>query len=155
MSADMYNVQMGQPNEAFRIESEDRFANEAELVARLQNFRALTNSAVMCNFYPADGDQLLKLLRLVTGWDMDIEELVQTGERIFTMMRLLNLKLGYDTKNEGLPLLVLKPLEGATEGHVPDIEAQLQTWYKYRGWDRKTGRPPKDKLEKLGLEDLT
>lgn len=155
MSADMYNVQMGQPNEAFRIESEDRFSNEAELVARLQNFRALTNSAVMCNFYPADGDQLLKLLRLVTGWDMDIEELVQTGERIFTMMRLLNLKLGYDTKNEGLPLLVLKPLEGATEGHVPDIETQLQTWYKYRGWDRKTGRPPKDKLEKLGLEDLT
>ncbi|MFW9964896.1 MAG: aldehyde ferredoxin oxidoreductase family protein, partial [Candidatus Sifarchaeia archaeon] len=81
MSADMYNVQMGQPNEAFRIESEDRFANEADLVARLQDFRALTNSAVICNFYPVDGDQLLKLLQLTTGWDMDIEELVQTGER--------------------------------------------------------------------------
>ncbi|MFW9842338.1 MAG: aldehyde ferredoxin oxidoreductase family protein, partial [Candidatus Thorarchaeota archaeon] len=68
MSADMYNVQMGQPNVAFNIESEDRFANEADLVARLQNFRALTNSSVLCNFYPADGDQLLKLLQLTTGW---------------------------------------------------------------------------------------
>jgi aldehyde:ferredoxin oxidoreductase len=155
MSADMYNVQMGQPNEAFRIESEDRFANEADIVARLQDFRALTNSAVSCNFYPMDGDQLLKLLQLATGWDMSIEELVQTGERIFTMMRLLNLKLGYDVREEKLPELVLKPLEGATEGHVPDIEAQLKTWYEYRGWDRKTGRPPKDKLEKLGLGDLT
>jgi aldehyde:ferredoxin oxidoreductase len=86
---------------------------------------------------------------------MTIEELVQTGERIFTMMRLLNLKLGYEPKNEKLPDLVLKPLEGATEGHVPDIEAQLKTWYEYRGWDRKTGKPPKDKLEKLGLDDLT
>jgi aldehyde:ferredoxin oxidoreductase len=155
MSADMYNVQMGQPNEAFQIESEDRFLNEADLVARLQNFRALTNSSVLCNFYPADGDQLLKLLQLATGWDITIEELVQTGERIFTIMRLLNLKLGYDPKNEGLPELVLRPLEGATEEHVPDIEAQLKTWYKYRGWDRKSGRPPAKKLKTLGLTDLT
>jgi aldehyde:ferredoxin oxidoreductase len=155
MSADMYNVQMGQPNTAFNIESDDRFANEADLVARLQDFRALTNSAVTCNFYPMDGDQLLKLLQLATGWDMTIEELVQTGERIFTMMRQLNLKLGYDSKKEGLPELVLRPLEGATEGHVPDIEAQLNTWYEYRGWDRKSGKPPKDKLEKLGLVKLT
>jgi aldehyde:ferredoxin oxidoreductase len=155
MSADMYNVQMGQPNKAFNIESEDRFANEADLVARLQDFRALTNSSVLCNFYPADGHELLRFLQLATGWDMDIDELVLTGERIFTMMRLLNLKLGYDTKNEGLPNLILKPLEGPTEGHVPDIEAQLKTWYKYRGWDRKSGKPPKEKLEKLGLGDLT
>jgi aldehyde:ferredoxin oxidoreductase len=155
MSADMYNVQMGQPNEAFNIESDDRFANEAELVARLQDFRSLTNSSVNCNFYPIDGDQLLKLLQMATGWDIDIDELVQTGERIFTMMRLLNLKLGYDSRNEGLPELVLRPLEGATEGHVPDIEAQLKTWYEYRGWDRKSGKPPKKKLEKLGLGDLT
>jgi aldehyde:ferredoxin oxidoreductase len=155
MSADMYNVQMGQPNEAFQIESEDRFLNEADLVARLQNFRALTNSSVICNFYPADGDQLLKLLQLATGWNIEIDELVLTGERIFTMMRLLNLKLGYDSKKEGLPDLVLRPLEGATEGHVPDMEAQLNTWYEYRGWDRKSGKPPKKKLDKLGLGNLT
>jgi aldehyde:ferredoxin oxidoreductase len=155
MSADMYNVQMGQPNEAFKIESEDRFANEADLVARLQDFRALTNSSLICNFYPTDGDQLLKLLQLATGWDMDIDELVLTGERIFTMIRLINLKLGYDPKKEGLPELVLRPLEGATEGHVPDIEAQLKTWYEYRGWDRKSGKPPKKKLEKLSLGNFT
>ena len=155
MTADMYNVQMGQPNEAFDIESDDRFANEADLVARLQDFRALTNSAVTCNFMPFNGDELLKLLQLGTGWDMNIDELVQTGERIFTMMRLLNLKLGYDTKKETLPEIISRPLEGATEGHVPDIEAQLKTWYEYRGWDRKTGRPPEDKLKKLGLADLT
>ncbi len=155
MTADMYNVQMGQPNEAFDIESDDRFANEADLVARLQDFRALTNSAVTCNFYPMDGGQLLKLIQLATGWEMDIEELVQTGERIFTMMRLLNLKLGYDTKKETLPEIISSPLEGATEGHVPDIEAQLKTWYEYRGWDRKSGKPPEDKLKKLGLADLT
>ena len=154
MAADMYNVQMGQPNEAFGIDSVDRFANEADLVARHQDFRCVTNSAVICNFYPVDGDKLTRLLRLVTGWDVSVDEVVITGERIFTLMRLLNLKLGYDTKNEILPELISRPLEGATEGHVPDIDKHLKKWYETRGWDRASGRPPKDRLEVLGLGDL-
>ena len=43
MSADMYNVQMGQSNESFGVESEDRFTNEADVVAKHQHFRSLTN----------------------------------------------------------------------------------------------------------------
>ena len=155
MAADMYNVQMGQPNEAFGIESVDRFANEADLVAKHQDFRCMTNSAVICNFYPVDGAKLTKLLQLVTGWDISTEEVVMTGERIFTMMRLLNLRLGYSTKNEILPKIVAKPLEGATEGHVPDIDEHLDKWYKTRGWSRKTGRPSKKRLKVLGLEAMS
>ncbi|MGY5871020.1 MAG: aldehyde ferredoxin oxidoreductase family protein [Candidatus Thorarchaeota archaeon] len=155
MSADMYNVQMGQPNEAFDIESEDRFANEADIVAKHQNFRALTNSTVICNFYPLNGEELTKFLNLVTGWNLPVEEIVVTGERIFTMMRLLNLKLGYDTANEKLPEMISKPLEGPTEGHVPNIEEQLTTWYEFRGWDRKSGKPPGEKLKALGLDGFT
>ena len=151
MSADMYNFQIGQIIEAFDIESEDRFGNEAELVARVQNFRCLTNSSVMCNFYPIQGEELAELYNLVVGWDMSVEELKTTGERIFTLMRLLNLKLGYTPENEGLPKLLLQPLEGPTEGHVPDIETHLNTWYKYRGWNRKSGKPPKKIVEKLGI----
>jgi aldehyde:ferredoxin oxidoreductase len=154
MAADMYTVQMGQPNEAFGIESADRFANEADLVAKHQDFRCLTNSAVICNFYPVDGAKLTKFLHLVTGWDVSVDDVVMTGERIFTMMRLLNLKLGYSPDGEILPVLISKPLEGATEGHVPDIKAQLDKWYKTRGWDRETGKPPAARLEILGLKDL-
>ena len=154
MSADMYNVQMGQPNEAFDIESEDRFANEADIVAKHQNFRALTNSAVMCNFYPLNGEELTNFMNYVTGWNLPVEDIVLTGERIFTMMRLLNLKLGYDTANEMLPEMITRPLEGPTEGHVPDIEEQLNTWYEFRRWDRKSGRPPAEKLKALGLDGL-
>lgn len=153
MAADMYNVQMGQPNEAFGIESVDRFANEADIVAKQQNFRALTNSAVICNFYAVNGDELTRLLHLVTGWDFSVDEVIKTGERIFTLMRLLNLKLGYNVKNEKLPEIILKPLEGPTEGYVPDVDDHLVKWYHTRGWDRKTGRPPEKKLQELGLEE--
>ena len=152
MSADMYNVQMGQSNESFDIESEDRFANEADIVAKHQHFRSLTNSTVICNFYPLSGDELTKFMQLVTGWDISVEDMVLMGERIFTMMRLLNLKLGYDTSNEKMPVIIMTALDGPTEGHVPDIEAQLNTWYEFRGWDRKTGKPPLEKLKILGID---
>jgi aldehyde:ferredoxin oxidoreductase len=149
MAADMYNIQMGQVNESLDIESSDRFENEADLVARVQNLRCVTNSAVLCNFYPIQGDELVRLISLVTGWDFSIDELKELGERIFTLMRLLNLKLGYDPKREGLPKLLLEPLEGPTEGHVPDIDAHLNKWYKYRGWDRKSGKPSIKRVKAL------
>jgi aldehyde:ferredoxin oxidoreductase len=155
MSADMYNIQMGVQDEGWNIESEDRFANEADLVARVQDFRCVTNAVLVCHFYPFMGDEIAELLNLVTGWDYSLEELKATGERIFTMQRLLNLRLGYKTANEKLPEILLQPLEGATEGHVPDVDSQLDKWYAYRGWDRKTGQPPWEKVEKLGLGDLT
>jgi len=154
MTADMYNVQMGQTNEALQIESNDRFDNEAVITARHQDYRCITNSAILCNFYPALAEEIVELFKLVTGWDYSVDELALTGERIFTMMRLMNLKLGYDTRNEKLPEIILRPLEGATEGHVPNVEEQLETWYKFREWDRKSGAPSSEKLSKLGLDNL-
>lgn len=155
MTADMYNVQMGQGDEGFGIESQDRFANEADLVAKFQDFRCLTNSAVMCNFYPITSNELAELLTLVTGWTYSVDDLKRAGERIFTLMRLFNLKMGYNPKNEKLPEIVLQPLKGPSEGHVPDVEAHLNKWYQYRGWDRKTGKPPNSKIKELGLSSLT
>ena len=154
MTADMYNIQMGQTNELLEIESFDRFANEADIAARHQDFRSVTNSAGICNFYPFLAEEMVELFKMVTGWDYSVEELAKTGERIFTLMRLFNLRMGYDTANEKLPDIVLQPLEGATEGHVPNVEEQLETWYKLRGWSRKTGKPPTKKLKALGLSDL-
>ncbi len=154
MTADMYNVQMGQTNETLEIESFDRFANEADVAARHQDFRCITNSAGICNFYPFLAEEMVELFKVVPGWDYSVEEVGRTGERIFTLMRLFNLKMGYDIKNEKLPDIVLRPLEGPTEGHVPDVEDQLKTWYKHRGWSRKTGKPSAKKLKELGLSGL-
>ncbi|MBS3794296.1 MAG: aldehyde ferredoxin oxidoreductase family protein [Candidatus Thorarchaeota archaeon] len=154
MTADMYNVQMGVSYPDFGIESEDRFANEAKIAARLQNLRSLTNSALICNFYPVKGKQLAKLLELVTGWVFSLEDMNRIGERIFTLQRMLNLKLGYEPTGEELPDIVMRPLDGPTEGYVPDVEEHLNLWYEIRDWDRNTGKPSNDKLRRLDLIDL-
>ncbi|TXT54393.1 MAG: hypothetical protein BAJATHORv1_70093 [Candidatus Thorarchaeota archaeon] len=154
MTADMYNVQMGVSDESWGVVSEDRFENAAVITARQQDFRAITNSALICNFYPILGDELAELFKMVVGWDIPLDELKLTGERIFTLMRLFNLRFGYDTSNEFLPDIVMRPLEGQTEGFVPDTDAQLDAWYDYRNWDRTTGKPSDEKLRKLGLHSL-
>ncbi|MBD3406337.1 MAG: aldehyde ferredoxin oxidoreductase [Candidatus Lokiarchaeota archaeon] len=155
MTADMYNIQMGVSDESIGVVSEDRFENAAVITARQQDFRAVTNSSVICNFYPILGDEMVDLFKMVVGWDYSLDELKLTGERIFTLMRLFNLKLGYDSSNERLPEIVMQSLEGPTEGFVPDTEAQLDAWYSFRDWDRTTGRPSKSKLELLNLETLS
>jgi len=154
MTADMYNVQMGVSYPELGIESEDRFANEAKIAVRLQNLRSLTNSALICNFYPVKGTQLAKLLQFVTGWDFSLDEINLVGERIFTLQRMLNLKLGYDPSGEELPEIVMNPLDGPTEGYVPDVEEQLNLWYEIRDWNRNTGKPSNDKIRELDLTDL-
>ncbi|MFX1367998.1 MAG: aldehyde ferredoxin oxidoreductase family protein, partial [Promethearchaeota archaeon] len=75
MTADMYNVQMGQTNELLGIESFDRFANEADIAAKHQDFRCITNSAGVCNFYPFLIEELTELFKMVIGWDCSVEEL--------------------------------------------------------------------------------
>ncbi|MBN2154345.1 MAG: aldehyde ferredoxin oxidoreductase, partial [Candidatus Lokiarchaeota archaeon] len=82
------------------------------------------------------------------------EELILAGERIWTLRRLINLNLGYSPTLEKLPAILLKPLEGGTNGTVPDLERQLSEWYMYRGWDRSTGRPPETKIKSLDLLEL-
>ncbi len=151
MSADMYPVQMGLEDEEWGLVSTDRFGNEADVAARLQDLRCVTNSLLMCHFYPILSVELVDMLRLVTGWDYTLDEIRETGERIFTLMRLLNLRLGYNPRDEGLPKIVLQPLEGPTEGYVPDVEEQLNTWYRYRGWDRASGQPSEKRVRELGL----
>jgi aldehyde:ferredoxin oxidoreductase len=37
---------------------------------------------------------------------------------------------------------------------VPNLEKQLNDYYAYRDWDRKTGRPSAAALKKVGLSDL-
>ena len=37
---------------------------------------------------------------------------------------------------------------------VPDLEGMLFTYYEARGWDLETGKPSREKLSELGLEDV-
>ncbi len=97
---------------------------------------------------------MAQLLSAVTGIHYDTEKMMLSGERIFTLKRLMNLKLGYNVENERIPELLKIPLEGLTEGYVPDVNEHLDSWYRYRDWDRQTGLPSQEKITLLDLSLL-
>ena len=148
----MYNIEMGLSIKEYDIKSEDRFASEGKgkITARMQNFTELFNCITMCVFIPIKPTMMANLLSYATGFDFDAQRLYTTGERIYNLKRMFNVKCGVSGKDDTLPSLILKPLEGGSEGNVPDLELQRKEYYEEREWP--DGIPSEEKLKSLGLE---
>jgi aldehyde:ferredoxin oxidoreductase len=148
----MYLYEMGKVIEEYGIISNDRFANDGKgiLVAKVQNFTELFNAVTMCAFMPVTPTMLANMLKFATGFDYNIDSLAKTGERIFTLKRLYNLKCGIRAEDDRLPQVVLQPLEGGSAGNVPDVKKQVQEYYEYRKWIN--GVPSAEKLKELELD---
>ena len=128
------------------------------MTARFQDLMAVADSLKVCKFSITVGtrvEEYARWLSLVTGWNVTPEELLETGERIFTLKRLYNVALGMGRKEDSLPERILKQPRGTGESAdtLPDLESQLDEYYQFRGWTMK-GLPTDETLEKLGLERL-
>lgn len=155
MAGDVYMVYQGQIVPELGIDADER-QDESEatvrMVARLMDWRSLTNSLIMCHFQNPPLEYVLEMLHCATGWDWDADALALAGERTFTLKRVLNHRLGMTRADDRLPSLLLRPLpDGETGGYVPNVEGMLETYYRLRGWDPVTARPTPAKLEELGL----
>jgi len=121
---------------------------------------AVFDSLVICKWtvYPCGGYKTRTLVDIVataTGWDFTMDELMKTGERIFNLCRAFNVREGITRKDDKLPKRFTEPLpEGPYKGEAfPKnvFERMLDDFYRLRGWNRKTGIPTREKLEKLEL----
>jgi aldehyde:ferredoxin oxidoreductase len=135
----------------------DRFQmeNTELLAARFQDYGCLANSLALCKFMLYGGiglTDMLDCLNMVTGWDWTMGEFLKTGERIFTLQRLVNVKYGITRKDDNLPKKVFEPAkEGPRAGKIPvPFEPVLDGYYELRGWD-SNGIPKKEKLKELEL----
>lgn len=134
----------------------DRFATEGKgaLTAVLQDYYGLYNSLKLCHFIipavaPTD---VLGWVRSVTGWDMDLEELLLAGELHTNLKRLYNIRCGATARDDRLPqrLLKLALKDGGAAGRLPELGVMLPDYYRARGWT-ETGIPSHAKLRQLGL----
>jgi len=133
----------------------DRFsaAEKPPLVAYLQDLAMVYDSLVLCMHYGNEFDEepLADVLTAVTGVDYSKEELLKIGERIWNLARLINVKRGFNRKDDMLPSRILQPLdEGPSAGKKIPYEEMLNIYYEVRGWD-KNGVPTNEKLRELGL----
>ena len=152
-----YGVESGRIVEELGIDALGRHQDQgkAASVARHQDWNAVLNALVTCIFSNAPATDYIELLNAATGWDLDAERTLEIGERILNLKRAYNLRLGYSPEGERLPRLLRRALAvGGTEGFVPDEETLLGEYYQVRDWERSTGRPSRQRLVALGLDDV-
>ena len=84
--------------------------------------------------------------------DWPLERLLETGERIWNLERLFNLKAGLTAADDTLPKRMLEDPtpSGTAKGKVSELAKMLPEYYSYRGWTPK-GVPTKETLARLGL----
>ena len=137
----------------------DRFAYEgkAAMVKWAEDFGAVIDSLGICKIaYQAMGltpDLIAKAFQAVTGIEMDGGKILQAGERINNLERLLNLKLGLSPKQDTLPArFTEEPLpEGPSKGETVHLDRMMGEYYDLRGWDPVSGSPSQTKLKELGI----
>ncbi|MFX1348531.1 MAG: aldehyde ferredoxin oxidoreductase family protein [Promethearchaeota archaeon] len=157
-SCDMFTISLGIPLDEFGIKTVERYRDDSEMAimcARLQDYRALYSSLLMCNFANPLPSIITELIQTCIGLECDIEKLKIIGERTFMIKRVFNLKMGVTPEDDKLPKILLNPLEGTeSAGKSPNFERLKNEYYKYREWDIESGKINQEKLKKLGLEKL-
>jgi len=126
-------------------------------VAFFENIRAVADSMEVCRFVTRGKlgfpENLVGMLRAVTGLDFTVDQLYTIGERIVNVERLFNLRAGMTKAQDTLPERYLRePLpDGAAKGKTVPMAQMLEDYYKARDWSLISGFPSEEKLENLGL----
>ena len=121
-------------------------------VIALQDIRAIDDSAVNCAFVSPTLDHIIGHINASTGFNYNKKSILQVGERINNLKRLINCKLGITREDDKLPGILKQELKTGKTIHVRlDLEENLKTYYKRRGWDWETGKPSEEKLKELNI----
>ena len=122
---------------------------------------SMVNALGLCIFpsgmYLAWGpDYLSRMLSACTGIDTTPEDLMELGERIFTLMKVHTMRAGLSRKDDTWPDRFFEEQmpEGPAKGAILDkeiVDQVLDEYYELRGWDIESGVPTPTKLTELGL----
>jgi aldehyde:ferredoxin oxidoreductase len=145
--------------------------NIGRLTVSSEHWLALFNSLGTCNrhvnnrFYSIN--IIADLYSSLTGIEVSPQVLMSGAERVWNLLKILNVREGFTRKNDEPPDKWFEPiytLDGKelrmmdyygnkilTKG---DVDQWLSDYYDERGWISETGVPSKEKLSELGIDDL-
>lgn len=146
---------------AFTVFEEDVFNLEVmtQAVVDGQNFATIKWSMCVCDMWGTITTEIMaELLTIGSGEEVNPDDLVKAGERIWNLTRIYNLNAGITSADDYLPKKITDQAikKGAHEGKVlsqEDFDTLKQTYYQLNGWD-ENGVPSQEKLADLGLDQL-
>lgn len=136
----------------------DHFSPEevSTTLAKIKGAQQFYNSVGVCIFCIGGNPKLLtQMLSAATGWDFTLEEALEVGKRVVNLLRVFNIRHGLISDQETLtPSYSSAPMDGPLKGKNirPDWEYMKRHYYEQMGWDRETGQPLPETLQKLKLE---
>jgi aldehyde:ferredoxin oxidoreductase len=129
---------------------------EAKVVKDMEDALTTFDALGVCKFMGMAlmAEDILSVINAATGWDLDVAGFRQAGERVFNLARAFNVREGLRRKDDTLPKRLLEdPLpDGPAAGLTVDLDPLLDAYYEFRGWDRQTGIPTREKLRELELD---
>jgi len=130
---------------------------KGKITAGMQNINAAFDALGLCKFLMVGGvglPQLPRFIELAMGWKMSAKEILEAGDRIFTLKRIYNQRwgVGRDTDTVAPRVLEEKRGTGGSAKNLPDLNRMLDELYALRGWDEH-GRVTRQRAAQLGLED--
>ncbi len=126
------------------------------MVAKFKPRRQFIDCLGVCNMrISQDWALLLKMVNAATGWEMTSNEAIAVADRAINVLRAFNLRHGVKLEDEAPSEWYSSvPVDGPAKGKDIKVhfEYMLDAYYRHMVWDRKSGRPLPETLERLGLE---
>lgn len=146
-------------HDVFAEDMQDQSGNgKAQPCKYSQDKIAMVDSMGICIFTLGawDVDELQQQVSAACGDDWTQERLLETGERIWNLERLFNLRAGLTKADDTLPprLLETPAPAGVAKGRVAELDIMLPEYYSLRGWSDQ-GQPTSETLERLKLGEYS
>jgi len=113
---------------------------------------------VFCAVHAPKWKEFAKLIQLASGMELTKAQLMEIGERIYTIERMFNIREGFTRKDDALPERYFKeptpiglPIVKGKKIDKDKFEKMLDEYYALHGWD-ENGFPKKETLERLALD---
>ena len=113
------------------------------------------NCAGLCIVPGYSDEQLVDMVRAITGWDISMYELERVGQRGMDMARAFNGREGFTAEDDRMPLRFTMPFQsGLLVGariNQDYLDSMKRNHYHMMGWDVDTGIPTQARLEDMGI----
>jgi aldehyde:ferredoxin oxidoreductase len=163
---------MGLLNEAVdRVFSSPFKVNIGRLTVNSEHWLAIFNSLGICNrhvnnrFYNID--VISELYQAATGAEADPQDLMKCAERVWNVLKMINVREGFSRTNDQPPEKWFEPIKTFDGKELfmmdyyrtkvlnrEDVARWLDDYYDERGWDIEKGIPTPQKLTELEMGEM-
>ncbi len=127
---------------------------KGDLVKLMQDLHAFSDSLDLCKFsaFAEGAEEYAQQYSAIVGVPFTVDDVLQTGERIYNLERRYNNLAGFGEGADTLPKRYTSEASTmkGSEGHVCELNDMLKEYYTARGWT-DGGVVPDEKLAELGV----